>query len=129
MEPGFENLQSEVVEPIDKTTTPPFCLCLLHIKAHHVQRAGTFEIHAIECEEAFLYEHSPVGDDGIGRRLCDDFDAHSGFDEYAVCVFVHFSGDDESWHRDWSLKFSPRGNKIGVGIDVRSDGARERSYY
>jgi hypothetical protein len=30
--------------------------------------------------------------------LSDHFDAHTGFDEYAVGVFTHFSGDNESWH-------------------------------
>ena len=85
---------------------PCFRLCLLDVEAHHIQCAGTFEVYAIECEEAFLYECSSVGNDGIGGRLSDHFDAHTGFDEYAVGVFTHFGGDDESWHSNKSLKVS-----------------------
>ena len=115
VESGFENLQSDLVEPFVETTAPSFCLCPLHVEAHHIQCAGPFEIYAIECEEAFLHERSPVGDGGIGGRLCDDFDAHSGFNEDAVGVFTHFSGDDESWHWDWRLKVSPSDTKSTMG--------------
>ena len=73
-------------------------LRLAHVETHHVQCTGAFEVYAIEREEAFLYERTSIGDDGVSGRLSDHFDAHTGFDEYAVGVFTHFSGDNESWH-------------------------------
>lgn len=48
-------MQRDVLELISKTTTLCFSLCLLDVEAHHVQCAGTFEVYAIEREEAFLY--------------------------------------------------------------------------
>mgnify|MGYP003081522652 len=73
-------------------------LCRFDVEVHLIQCTGAFEVYTIECEEAFLYERPSIGDDGISGRLSDDFDAHTGFDEYAVGVFTHFSGDNESWH-------------------------------
>lgn len=77
---------------------PCFGLCLLDVETHHIQCTGAFEVYTIEREEAFLYERTSIGDDGVSGRLSDHFDAHTGFDEDAVGVFTHFSGDDESWH-------------------------------
>lgn len=73
-------------------------LYLLDVEAHHIQCTGAFKVYTIEREEAFLYERTSIGDDGVSGRLSDHFDAHTGFDEYAVGVFTHFSGDNESWH-------------------------------
>lgn len=73
-------------------------LCLLDVEAHHIQCTGTFEVYTVEREEAFLYECPSIGDDGVSGWLSDHFDAHTGFDEDAVGVFTHFSGDNESWH-------------------------------
>ena len=73
-------------------------LRLVNIETHHVQSAGTFEVYAIEREEAFLYERAAVGDNGVGGRLCDDFYAHAGLYKYTIGVFAHFGCDNESWH-------------------------------
>ena len=108
-------MQSEVLELISKTTTPCFRLCLLDVEAHHVQCAGTFEVYAIEREEAFLYECPSIGDDGVSGRLSDHFDAHTGFDEDAVGVFAHFRGDDESWHSSKSFEGESIGERSMVG--------------
>lgn len=75
-----------------------FLLCLAHVEAHHVQSAGAFEVYAIEREEAFLHERATVGDNGVGGRLRDDFDAHAGLYKYTIGVFAHFGCDNESWH-------------------------------
>lgn len=73
-------------------------LRLVNIETHHVQSAGAFEVYAIEREEAFLYERAAVGDNGVGGRLRDDFDAHAGLYKYTIGVFAHFGCDNESWH-------------------------------
>jgi hypothetical protein len=73
-------------------------LCLLDVEAHHVQSAGAFEVYAIELEEAFLHERAAIGDNGVGGRLRDDFDAHAGLYKYTIGVFAHFGCDNESWH-------------------------------
>ena len=75
-----------------------FLLRLAHVEAHHVQSAGAFEVYAIEREEAFLHKCAAVGDNGIGGRLRDDFDAHAGLYKYTIGVFAHFGCDNESWH-------------------------------
>lgn len=75
-----------------------FLLRLAHVEAHHVQSAGTFEVYAIEREEAFLHERAAVGDNGVGGRLRDDFYAHAGLYKYTIGVFAHFGCDNESWH-------------------------------
>ena len=111
-------MQSEVLELISKTTTPRFSLCLLDVEAHHVQCAGAFKVYSIEREEAFLYERTSIGDDGVSGRLSDHFDAHTGFNEDAVGVFTHFSGDDESWHSSKSFE----GESIGARSMVRNHG-------
>ena len=73
-------------------------LRLVNIETHHVQSAGTFEVYAIEREEAFLYERAAVGDNGVGGRLSDDFYAHAGLYKHTIGVFAHFGCDNESWH-------------------------------
>ena len=75
-----------------------FLLRLAHVEAHHVQSAGAFEVYTIEREEAFLHERATVGDNGVGGRLRDDFDAHAGLYKYTIGVFAHFGCDNESWH-------------------------------
>lgn len=75
-----------------------FLLRLAHVEAHHVQSAGAFEVYAIEREEAFLHERAAIGDNGVGGRLRDDFDAHAGLYKYTIGVFAHFGCDNESWH-------------------------------
>ena len=75
-----------------------FLLRLAYVEAHHVQSAGTFEVYAIEREEAFLHERAAVGDNGVGGRLRDDFYAHAGLYKYTIGVFAHFGCDNESWH-------------------------------
>lgn len=75
-----------------------FLLRLAHVEAHHVQSAGSFEVYAIEREEAFLHERAAVGDNGVGGRLRDDFYAHAGLYKYTIGVFAHFGCDNESWH-------------------------------
>lgn len=75
-----------------------FLLRLANVETHHVQSAGAFEIYAIEREEAFLHKCAAVGDNGIGGRLRDDFDAHAGLYKYTIGVFAHFGRDNESWH-------------------------------
>ena len=75
-----------------------FLLRLAHVEAHHVQSTGTFEIYAIEREEAFLHERAAVGDNGVGGRLRDDLYAHAGLYKYTIGVFAHFGCDNESWH-------------------------------
>ena len=73
-------------------------LRLAHVEAHHIQCTGAFEVYAIECEETFLHERAAVGDNGVGGRLRDDFDAHAGLYKYTIGVFAHFGSDNESWH-------------------------------
>ncbi len=96
-------------------TFPCFGLCLLDVEAHHIQCTGTFEVYTIECEEAFLYERPSIGDDWVSGRLSDHFDAHTGFDEDAIGVFTHFSGDDESWHSSKSFEGESIGARSMVG--------------
>ena len=66
-----------------------FLLRLAHVETHNIQRAGAFEVYAIEREEAFLYERAAVGDNGVGGRLRDDFYAHAGLYKYTISVFAN----------------------------------------